>query len=98
MHETHSIAFFWVLMGLGFIIGMITIGIFEIVGTWQKRASYVNPDEKWDIFYSRSFIKKHFGQKVLIIYNYSFGVLCILFGFLGLFNGVWDLIYFFLNE
>jgi hypothetical protein len=46
MHETHSITFFSVLMGLGFIIGMITIGIFEIVGTWQKRASYVNPDEK----------------------------------------------------
>lgn len=97
MNATHSITIFSVLLGVAFVVGMITLGIFEIVGTWQRRASYVSPPEDWDSFCSRSFIKKHFGQKVLIIYNYCFGVLCILLGLFGLFNGVGDIISFFLN-
>ncbi len=84
--------FFFVLLGFVFVIGTITLGTFHVIGTWQKWPFFVSPPEDWWCFYSLSFIKRIFGQKGLIIFNYSFGILCILLGLLGLFNGVRELL------
>jgi len=83
---------FSVLLGIAFVMGFFTLGVFFLVGTWQKWPSFVSPpDEEWG-FYSQSFIKKIFGQNGLIFFNYCFGMLCVLFSLIGLLNGVKDLL------
>lgn len=80
-----------ILLGWLFVIGFIILGILEIVGTWKRWPYYVSPSGEWGLWYSRSFIKKQFGQKWLIFYNYLVGFLCAFFGLIGLVNGVKDL-------
>lgn len=83
---------FSVLLGVAFVIGMFTCGIFFLVGTWRKWPSFVNPpDDEWS-FYSQSFIKKILGQRGLIIFNYFFGMLCVFFSLIGLVNGVKEIL------
>ncbi|MDR4460950.1 MAG: hypothetical protein MRJ67_10630 [Nitrospirales bacterium] len=85
---------FSVLLGVAFIIGIFTFGVFCLFGIWQNWPSFINPpDDEW-YFYSQSFIKKILGQKGLIICNYGFGILCILASLFGLFNGVRELMNF----
>jgi hypothetical protein len=36
-----------ILLGWLFVIGLTTIGIFEIVGTWKRWPFYVSPSEEW---------------------------------------------------
>ncbi|MFZ1745807.1 MAG: hypothetical protein WBO24_08150 [Nitrospirales bacterium] len=79
---------FFVVFGLIFIIGTISYGIFFLVGTWQKWTILNKHIEYWWGGFPLSAIEKSFGHKGLLIFNYSFGALCIFVGLIGLVNGV----------
>ena len=49
-------------------------GLFIIIGTLLRMSVLVDPSSKW-IHYSHSILKKHFGSKFLVGYNYFIGLL-----------------------
>ena len=53
-------------------------GLVLIYGAWRKWSVLVNPPDFLWPFYSQAFIKKHFGQRVLIYATYIMGVLIAL--------------------
>ncbi len=63
---------------------IIFLGIIEIYGTNKKWPMLVDPPKKFSHVYSHSLLKKYFGQKFLIFYNYFLGFSFISFGCYGL--------------
>lgn len=59
-----------------------------LFGVFKKWPFLINPPEKMSGFYSQSFIKKVFGQKVLIFETIFIGLAFIGFGLYGLLNGI----------
>ena len=80
------------LMALLFPIGFIVMGAAFVIGTKQKWPIFVSPPDDWWCFYSQSFIKRIFGHKGLIVFNYSFGFLSVAVGLIVIFNGVKELL------
>jgi hypothetical protein len=67
-----------------FLIFFIIAGVILIVGTNKKWMWLVDPPEDYWMFYSHSFIKKIFGKKMLLYFNYFLGILFILFSLIGI--------------
>lgn len=71
-----------------FSIISIIIGAIFIYGTAKNKwKAVLNPppdSSKLTYFYSQSLIKKLFGEDALIVFNYSLGVIFIIFGLVKL--------------
>jgi hypothetical protein len=65
---------------LGFLIYLlfVSLGVILIVGTWRRWPWLVDPPlDQWT-FNFHAFLKKVFGQKFLIYFNYVVGVMIII--------------------
>lgn len=65
----------------------VVIGFLLVVGTLLKWNILINPPEEWSSFYSLSKLKKMFGKRFLILFNYIVGLGLIILG-----------MYFFISE
>jgi hypothetical protein len=76
------------MIGMGICFVFIVLGILLIWGTIKKFSYLIDPPKEWYSFYSHAFIKKLLGGKFLILYNYFIGILFVLLGIIGLWNGL----------
>lgn len=76
-------------MVFGVVFGLlfITLGALLIYGTIKRWRMLVDPPEDLWLVYSHSFMKRLFGQRFLVLFNYVMGALFILLAGLGLWNG-----------
>jgi hypothetical protein len=63
------------LVAIFFLAVFFGVGCILVIGTRQRWAWLVDPPDKMWAFYSQAFIKKIFGQTVLIYCTYVTGVL-----------------------
>lgn len=75
---------FAVVFGLLF----IALGSLLIYGTFKRWRMLVDPPEDLWLVYSHSFIKRLFGQRFLVLFNYFMGALFMLLAGLGIWNGL----------
>jgi hypothetical protein len=59
---------------------IVIIGIAGIIANKKRITYFCNPPIEWWPSYPQSFIKKYFGQKYVIVFNYFIGVLFLLSG------------------
>lgn len=75
---------FELLLQLLIILIPLGCGVSLIFGTIKKWPMLVDPPEKMWTYYSHSLLKKFFGKKFLIYYNYLLGCIFFSLGFYGL--------------
>ncbi len=82
-----------ILLDLLVFIGSFYVAFNYIYGTWNNQKSYVDPPDTF-LMAGAYFIKNYFGQNVLKICNYLFGLCLVSFAFRYIFHNVktWTLL------
>lgn len=73
------------LFGLLFLFLFTVVGILLMIGTYKKWPILVDPPQE---FYSQYMLKKIFGSKFIVIFNYFMGVLFIVLSLIAILNGL----------
>jgi hypothetical protein len=74
--------------GVAFCLFFVIAGIVVIYGAYSRWPMLVDPPETLWLTYSQAGIKRLFGQKFLLFFTYFLGILFILVGAVGFWNGV----------
>ena len=77
-----------IVFGFLFFSVLFLLGVALIYGTYQRWPLLTDPPPHLTWMYSQSFIKRCFGQRVLILFTYAMGALTIACSLIGLWNGI----------
>lgn len=75
------------LPGILFCCLLIIFGALHVYGAYRRWPMLVNPPKKSRFIYSQAALRALFGERGVVAFTYSFGVLLIAAGALGLWNG-----------
>lgn len=73
------------IFGLLFLLLFTVIGFLLMIGTYKKWSLLLDPLPE---FYSQYMLKKIFGSKFIVIFNYFMGVLFIVLSLIAIWNGL----------
>jgi hypothetical protein len=81
------------LLGLAVGLGLVAMGLTCVIGTRKGWRWLVDPPKEAWFWYSQAFVKRIAGARVLRVWTYVLGVLCIVGGLLNILGGVATLVY-----